>query len=190
MYLSSVAQKRVVSMDAREDSILKVIHLTSKSFVKDNKILLEWNSTRGDGFYIVERSFDLKGFEVLGVLKSLASNKKFEFMDEKPSIKKNYYRITMQFDENRVYSDTVTAGITDSVFCKFYPNPVDNLLILRSDYAVALKIADLTGKTRILQQMKPGLQTLDVSCLEKSIYIITIFHEESNQFITRKLIKN
>ena len=177
MYLSSVAQQQG-------------IHLTSKSNVKDNKILLQWNATANDGFYIVERSFDQKDFEVIGVLKALALHKNFEFTDEKPSIKKNYYRITLQSDEKRTYSDTVTAGITDSIFCKFYPNPVDKLLILRSDYAVALKIADLTGKIRILQQMKPGLQTLDVSCLEKSIYIITIFHEESNQFITRKLIKN
>ena len=93
-------------------------------------------------------------------------------------------------DESDWYSDTVAASTTDSNFCKFYPNPVDKLLVLRSAYATDLKISDITGRLRIFQQVKPGLQIVDVSGLEKNIYIISIFHAESNQFITQKLIKN
>jgi hypothetical protein len=190
-YLYSIAQQSVIISQGIEDSIAQVIHLTSKSIIKDNKILLEWSTAGKNGFYIIERSFDSKDFEVIGALKAHNYGNNYEFMDEQPFMKRNYYRIKMEVsDEKSSYSNTITAGVADSIFCKFYPNPVDKLLILRSDYSVELRITDIAGKMRIIQQLKPGLQILDVSCLEKSIYVITIFHERSNRFIISKLIKN
>lgn len=70
-YLFSVAQQGVINSQETEDSIAQVIHLTSNSIVKDNKILLQWSTAGKNGFYIVERSFDLKDFESNRSLKSL-----------------------------------------------------------------------------------------------------------------------
>lgn len=173
------------------DSGLHVIHLTSKPNIKDKKILLQWSLKGVSGFYIIERSNNQKDFEMIGVIKVGCLDNSFEFVDEKPAVIRNYYRIKMQDHDGRnFYSNTLSAGMTDSTFCKFYPNPVDKLLILRSVYSAVVKISDLTGKPRIIQQLKPGLQTMDVSCLEKNLYIITIYDEESKLFITNKLIKN
>ena len=143
------------------------------------------------GFYIIERSNDEKQFEVIGVIKAGAMATSFEFLDENPFTSKNYYRIKMPVsDDKTIYSQIITAGIAGRIFCKFYPNPVDNLLILRSDYTIELKITDETGKIRIFKELRPGLHTVDVSFLEKSIYVITIFQQESNRVISKKLIKN
>ncbi len=112
-----------------KDSVSQVIHLTSKFIIKENKILLEWNTTGRNGFYIIERSFNSKDFEVIGALKACTFSNNYEFIDEKPLIKRNYYRIKMQVsNERNSYSNTITAGIADSIFCKFYPNPVDKVI--------------------------------------------------------------
>jgi hypothetical protein len=183
-------QEEISRPQTGKQSFPVTIHLSSKTLSRD-KVLLQWTTSGKNGFYIIERSIDLKEFEMIGVMKVTALDHKFEFVDEKPFLKRNYYRVKMEVpDEADHYSDTVAASTTDSIFCKFYPNPVDKLLILRSEYPVDLKIYDITGRPRIIQQMKPGVQVLDLSGLEKNIYIISIFHEESNQFITRKLIKN
>ncbi|MEO5997644.1 MAG: T9SS type A sorting domain-containing protein [Chitinophagaceae bacterium] len=190
--MSSLAQKAFPA-NLLEDSISVIIFLSSKPLVKDNRILLQWKSSglEKSGFYIIERSIDEKVYEVIGVIKAGEVGDAYEFLDEKPSRSKNYYRIKMPLtDKKTVYSHTITAGIAGSIFCKFYPNPVDKLLILRSDYTVELKITDETGKVRILKQLQPGLQSVDVSSLEKNIYIITISQQESNQVISKKLIKN
>jgi hypothetical protein len=190
-YLSTLAQEAVQPFSKDADTICREIHLSSKRVLKANKILLQWKATGNTNFYIVERSINEKEFDVIGVIKSSVTTGDFEFMDEKPSASSNHYRIKIQEkDETNRYSEIISAGVSDSVFCKFYPNPVDKLLILRSDYTPDVKITDIIGNTRIAQRLKPGLQVLDVSFLEKNIYFITFSHRGSNQFITKKLIKN
>ena len=174
-----------------EDSISRVMVITVKASMISGKILLQWSATGKSGFYIIERSINSKDFEVIGAIKAKGWEMNFEFTDESLAMTRNYYRIKMQPSEGKsLYSNTIVAGIADSVFCKFYPNPVDKLLMIRSKYPVALQITDIIGKPRIIQHLKPGMQIIDVSCLEKNVYIITIFQEESNQFIIKKLVKN
>lgn len=190
-YISSPAQEAMISTLIPEDSISRVMVITVKASMISGKILLQWSATGKSGFYIIERSINSKDFEVIGAIKAKGWEMNFEFTDESLAMTRNYYRIKMQPSEGKsLYSNTIVAGIADSVFCKFYPNPVDKLLMIRSKYPVALQITDIIGKPRIIQHLKPGMQIIDVSCLEKNVYIITIFQEESNQFIIKKLVKN
>lgn len=190
-YISSPAQEAMISTLIPEDSISRVMVITVKASMISGKILLQWSATGKSGFYIIERSINSKDFEVIGAIKAKGWEMNFEFTDESLAMTRNYYRIKMQPSEGKsLYSNTIVAGIADSVFCKFYPNPVDKLLMIRSKYPVELQITDIIGKPRIIQHLKPGMQIIDVSCLEKNVYIITIFQEESNQFIIKKLVKN
>lgn len=192
-YLCTIAQPVGTNQLQAEDSIHQTIHLSSSAITKDNKILLQWKSLGIDknSYYIIERSMDKNVFEVIGAIKAAGQRSYFEFLDEKPLAAENYYRIKMQTeDQKSMYSQVITASIEGRIFCKFYPNPVDKLLILRSDYKIEIKITDALGKILILQYLQPGLQIVDVSCLKTGMYIITIIEHEFNHIIVKKLLKN
>jgi hypothetical protein len=190
--ISMSAQQEFPQLEAGEDSALK-IDLSTKPLVKDNKIVLQWRCSgfEKDGFCIIERSSDQKSFEVLGVLKTRGSVESFEFADEQPAHEKNYYRIKIGRPGGKVsFSKTISADRTGSFFFKFYPNPVDNALIIRSQYAAKLQIIDGSGNTRINHDLNAGLQTVDVSFLPKGLYILSISVANKQISITKKLLKN
>lgn len=192
LFVSVSAQEEMPPTPLEEDSALR-IDLSSKPLVKDNKIVLQW-TLRGfekNVFCIIERSSDEKNYEVIGAIKSSPSQASFEFTDEKPTKDKNYYRIKMNGAEGKTsFSQTISADRNSNFSCKFYPNPVDKFLIVRTDYTGELQITDALNKSRISQQIQPGLQVVDVSTLDKGLYIITILRNNTNVVITEKLIKN
>jgi hypothetical protein len=156
-------------------------------------VMLQWKCKLSDhaNFFTIERSINGKEYDVIAVIKRSAAKSVFDFTDEMPSKLKNYYRIRTLSDEGRsVYSNIVALGMSSDIFCKFYPNPVEKLLIVRTESPVELKITDAVNKVRINKQMGTGLELLDVSSLEKGIYIISLFQKDSNKMMTDKLIKN
>lgn len=179
----------VLSAEIREQ-----IYLSSRVDVKDHKrIVLEWsfNNFNSDRFFTIERSSNGKDFEVIAVIKGLKGQSLFEFTDELPPAINNYYRVKTVFSENQViYSKIISRGVSDVTFCKFYPNPVEKMLIVRTESPVEIRIIDPLNKVRISKQLDIGLQLIDVNNLEKGLYIITLFQKESNRLITDKLIKN
>ena len=189
--LNSYAQgdQLVSSLDSGTTSIK---HITAT--VKNrNKVILQWNldNPSGAGFATIERSRNGVDFEAIGVLKTGNNIIRQEFEDEMPSNGINYYRIKFSPTEGRSkISPVVNASVAGDLSCKFYPNPVDKLLIVRSESPVDIQLTDAYGKTRIIQKSSGGLQLVDVSLLEKGLYIITITQKESNTTMTEKLMKN
>ena len=72
----------------------------------------------------------------------------------------------------------------------FYPNPVDQVLIIRSEYPVDLTIMDANGKARITVSNTSGLQLLNLASLEKGAYLIRVFNRSQNTSQLERLIKN
>jgi hypothetical protein len=64
------------------------------------------------------------------------------------------------------------------------------MLIVRSEQPLDMVISDANGKSRFTMKLQPGLQTVDVSNLDKGLYIITLTQVESGRKITEKLVKN
>ncbi len=161
--------------------------------VKDNyKASLRWRvngNSADESFFTIEKSFNNIDFIVAGVLKK-AQGEWSEFLDESPARGKVYYRIK-QTSENQlpVYSQTVAVSLSGEAFCKFYPNPVDKVLIVRSELPVDIQIADRFGKQILSTHQEAGLKLVDVSTLEPGMYIITLFQKDANRMITEKLIK-
>jgi hypothetical protein len=175
------------------DSISPKINLWFKPVLKDNKNVLQWTLTgrKKNMFYVIERSGDGKTFDVIGAIKESGREDSFEFVDEKPVNQKNYYRIKISGGENEeLYSEVITINNNNGFECRFYPNPVDKLLIVRSALPGELHISDAVSRVRIRQALRPGLQTVDVSTLEKGIYFITFYEYATNKILTEKLMKN
>jgi hypothetical protein len=159
--------------------------------IKDNcKGLLRWKSGTipGESFFTVEKSTNGIDFGVIGITKNTNTGW-FEFLDDAPSKGKIYYRIKLTDGQTLVYSEIVFATLSPDISCKFYPNPVDKVLIVRSEQGVELQITDRFGKPLISERLQAGLKVVDVSSLEPGIYVITLFQKESNRLITEKLVK-
>jgi len=156
------------------------------------KVRLRWTVTNIEAtdFLSIERSANGKDFEMIGILKLLSANK-FELMDESPLRGRSLYRIRTSVKGKTVFSKTleVYMGGVEAPF-KFYPNPADNVLIVRADIPLDVQIADASGAVRISQARVQGLQTLNLSTLEKGIYTIRFINKLSNTVSIEKLFKN
>jgi hypothetical protein len=188
------SQENTSDVSETESANSHQIFLTTRSDMNDHgKIILQWScaALKDEQFFTVERSKNGKEFEVIGGMKGRKGQGIFEFADERPSNTSNFYRIkTIDSEQKEVFSKIISKGIATARFCRFYPNPVEKYLIVRTENPVEIKIVDQLNKVRISKQLEMGLQLVDVGQLEKGLYFITLFHKASNRVISDKLIKH
>jgi hypothetical protein len=180
---------RVVSSPDSTYYITDLVHI-----IKENsRVVLNWrlaDSSLTD-FFSIERSCNSKEFEVVAVMKLTQVSLWFEWIDESPAKGKNVYRIKCSAKDNRqFYSKPLNVHIAGDISFKFYPNPVDNILIIRSENPLDIQIIDATGKMRLSQSGLQGLQTINVSALEKGIYILRLNNRLANTIVQERLVKN
>lgn len=170
----------------------QMIHLEEPVNAGLGKVSLQWSLATAlqSGYITIERSsLPVGPFEVLAVLRQETG--KGKFTDEQPLRGTNYYRVRWSPDAGwQQISKTVAMKFAGDMTCRFYPNPVDNILIVRSEQALDLLLTDASGQIRSNVKLKSGLQTVDVSGLEKGLYIITLTQLETGLVLTEKLLKN
>lgn len=157
----------------------------------NNRVYLQWRTESADAeiFFTIERSTNGVDFSPIGILKNTAFAK-MEFVDDATARGKAYYRVRLNRGDNASYSDTLFAGgSAEQPTCKFYPNPVDKMLIVKSEFPVEVQIADQSGKSAITAKLDSGLKVIDVSQLQPGVYFIAIFQKNSNIIISEKLVK-
>lgn len=179
--------------------IFSNLHLDPKNIVTEftyslkgrEKVQLQWKVTNPAAvdFFAIERSENGRDFEMIQVLKTAPGNY-FELTDDSPIPGRSFYRIRTSVKGKPVYSITLIAFLAADMPYKFYPNPTDNLVIVRSDIPLDVQIIDASGSVRISQPKVQGLQTINVSSLEKGIYMIRFTNKVSNTVTTEKLFKN
>ena len=161
--------------------------------IKDRlKIWLRWktDSVHDGDFFVIERSTDGNKFETVGAMKGVTGVSEYELSDNAPISGHNFYRIHYtQGNERSGYSKTLQADLFQSSF-KFYPNPVDKLLIIQSDHLSEVQILNQSGAVLISRQLQAGLQVINVSSLEKGNYLLRISDKLSNKDVTEQLLKN
>lgn len=169
--------------------ITDLVHLIREN----SKVVLNWKlaDTALTDFFTIERSCNSKDYEVVAVIRLASKAQWFEWVDESPAKGRNIYRIRCASGDNQViYSGTIQVQIAGDISFKFYPNPVDNILIIRSDNPLDVHIVDATGKLRLSHSNVQGLQTINVSTLEKGIYLLRLQNRLANTTIQERLIKN
>jgi Secretion system C-terminal sorting domain len=174
------------------DSAIYITDLVS--LIRDNaKVVLNWrlvNNTSPD-FVAVERSCSGRDFEVVAVLKQSTSGLWYEWVDDAPAKGRNLYRVRFAGKQGAMqYSKTINAIIAGDISFRFYPNPVDNILIIRSESPVDIQLVDANGKVRIAHNRLQGLQTISVSALEKGMYILRISNLTTGMLSQERLLKN
>ncbi len=174
------------------DSSLFITDLSSS--VRDNsKVVINWRNSNqfSPEFVVVERSSGGGDFEMVAVLKQPGQGASFEWTDDAPAKGRNLYRIRFDGEEGHpYYSKIVSALIAGDISFRFYPNPVDNILILRSEGALDVQVLDGSGRVRISQNRLQGIQTINVSALEKGVYYLRINNRSTGTVTQEMLLKN
>ena len=170
----------------------RVISELSSRITENSKIILSWLVPGSlPDFFAIERSDNGKSFEVVSVLSNLAPQKVFQWTDDVPRKGKSFYRIRYAFKHgDSLYSRTIPVSLAGYVAFKFYPNPVDHVLIIRSDAPLDVMISDANGRMRISETRVQGLHTINVSSLEKGVYLLRIVNKLTNVLTQEKLMKN
>jgi hypothetical protein len=101
------------------------------------------------------------------------------------------YRIRITGKDGReLCSKTVNMNTAPVADFKFYPNPVDKLLIIRSAHAINVQVVDAYGIVWFSQDVEAGMQIVNVSSLQKGNYILKATDKTTNTVISEQLVKN
>jgi hypothetical protein len=158
-----------------------------------NSLRIQWETeyvSNGE-YFIVERSADEVHYETVSVLKITDTLSHYELTNATPPGGNYFYRIKwMDKSGNYVYSQAVPIRITSDFEFKFYPNPADELLIVRTAHPIDVEVLDAFGAIRLSKELTSGLQVLNISSLEKGNYVLRVADKESNRIISSQLLKN
>jgi hypothetical protein len=128
---------------------------------------------------------------VISVLSNLEPQKIFQWTDDVPRKGRSFYRIRYSFNNgDSLYSKTIPVVIAGYTAFKFYPNPVDHVLIIRTEAPLDVTISDANGRLRLSESRVQGLHTINVSSLERGVYLIRVINKLTNVMSQEKLMKN
>jgi hypothetical protein len=156
-------------------------------------VWLQWDAdsaVEGD-YFIVERGQDEGHYETIGALRSTGVRGHYELTDQAPPNGSDFYRIRyMGHNGLSVYSRAMVLSLSGDVDFKFYPNPVDKVFIVRTEHSIDLQILDPAGNIRVSKRLQPGIQVINVSTLERGVYVLRVTDKESNRAVSQQLVKN
>jgi hypothetical protein len=160
---------------------------------ESNKVLLQWDAaTVGEGdYFIIERSQDGSQYQTIGVISAAGSGGHYELTDGTAPNGSDFYRIKYTARAGApVYSKIMELNLSGAVDFKFYPNPVDKLFIVRTEHTIDLQIIDAAGSVRLSKRLQSGIQVVNVSSLERGVYILRVTDKESNRAVSHQMLKN
>lgn len=186
------------TLSAYKDCSLPVTLIDFSGARVENTIALKWNTaeeTHSDRFD-VQRSADGKDWTTIGSQKSQGESYSvvnYTFVDKKPASGNNFYRLKMiDTDKTFAYSKIIKIGYdVPALNSEFYPNPVSDILNLKStdwNQVKAVEMHSLTGLS-VYKSGKTVSKTIDVKSLPVGMYILTITHK-NGEIINRKVLIN
>jgi len=193
---ASVAQQSTDSFVTEQNhaGLNSLVFLHFSYTIRDfNKIVLQWviDSVGAIDYFVVERGKDSSHFETVGVLKRIAGAAQYDIIDNNPGNGVNYYHIKCTDSSGRIYySNILQVRLVGNEEFKFYPNPVDKLLIVEISHVADLQIVNSAGAIVVSRQLQGGMQVINVSSLEKGEYLLRIADKENNHVVLEHLLKN
>jgi hypothetical protein len=160
----------------------------------NGQAILRWTtpSVKADDYFIVEKSVDAIHFEVISAMEaSTGTDSVYSMTDNTGGDGAVSYRIRITGKDSReLSSKTVNVNSVSDADFKFYPNPVDKLLIVRSSHAMNIQVMDANGTIKFIQDVEAGMQIVNVSALQRGSYILKATDKATNTVISEQLVKN
>ncbi len=159
---------------------IKFGNIAAKNIGSQNEI--KWNSLGekvGDA-YQLERSIDGRHFETIATIPAKGMASDYVYVDEKPAIGINYYRILMKnIEGTREYSKIVSAQVVDgsNQDIAVYPNPVTDELKIKITGTIegtaSILITDISGKViASITNVSDKELTVPMHNLASGVYIV------------------
>lgn len=155
--------------------------------------MLQWDvdSPEEGDYFIIERGVDGIHYETIGVLRRTRNSSHYESTDMAPPNGSDFYRIKYTAQEGHTrYSKVQQLSTSGEIDFKFYPNPVDKVFIIRTEHMIDIQVVDAIGVTRLSKRLQPGIQVINISALERGVYILRVADKESNRIVSNQLLKN
>lgn len=163
---------------------------------------MKWTtiSEHNNEYFSIEHSTDGVHYSGIGRISSLGNTAygfSYQFIDNKPGIGKNFYRIGMVDISNRhKYSDIKLVQVNDNTLrmLSVFPNPAVNSISLKlntkENEELKVEIYSATGnkelaKTCIMQHQKAEL---DIEKLKTGIYSIVAVTSIGMQYMSKLII--
>ncbi|MBE9465206.1 T9SS type A sorting domain-containing protein [Dyadobacter sp. UP-52] len=173
------------------------VTLTSFTATKEGQMAqLKWSTTaetNSDRFEI-ERSQNGKSWDLIGTQKSNGESttlKNYTFSDAKPLNGENLYRLKMiDKDATFAYSRIQSLTFAGDLVTSFYPNPVAEKLIIKTDdfsLVKNVKIFDANGRTVYQSSATPSSE-INVQNLSAGLYVVQMM-SKSGAVISHKVVK-
>jgi Secretion system C-terminal sorting domain len=161
---------------------------------QNGQAILRWAAppVKSEDFFIVEKSTDAQHFEMLSAMDaSVGIDSVYSLVDNAVGTGTIYYRIRITGkDGQERFSKTINLRTVTSPEFRFYPNPVDKLLIIRSPHPLSVQVMDGFGAIWFTQEVEAGMQIINVSVLQKGNYILKATDKSTNTVISEQLVKN
>ena len=168
----------------------------------NNTVLVKWTtiSENNNQYFSIERSADGTHYTDIGKVLSLGNTAygfSYQFVDTKPAIGKNFYRIRMvDISVRNKYSDIKVVQVNDNKPVEFsvFPNPAVNAVTLKLNAKdkeeLKVEIYDFTGnkvvtKTSVVQNQKIEL---DIESLKTGLYAIVAITSIGMQYTSKLVI--
>lgn len=194
MHVCTAQEAPTVSPLANHFPVDTAVFITdlSLNIIENARVVLNWKQPEDTAFTfaVIERSSGGRNFEVVAVMKQTDIKPENEWIDDAPAKGRSLYRVRFSGKDGQPgFSKVAEALVAGDISFRFYPNPVDNILIIRSEALTDIQIVDAVGKQRIGINSLQGLQTLNVSSLEKGIYFLRINNHSTGLLTQEKLVK-
>jgi hypothetical protein len=156
--------------------------------------VLRWAAppVKAEEYFIVEKSSDALHFETISAMDASAGmDSVYSMVDNSVETGMVSYRIRITAkDGKELCSKTVNMNSLSDADFRFYPNPVDKLLIIRSSHPLSIQVVDSYGVVWFRQELDAGMQIVNVSSLQKGIYFLKATDKTTNSVISEQLVKN
>jgi hypothetical protein len=195
MYVCTAQEQPTVSPLANHFPVDTSTFITDLfvNIIENARVVLSWKQPEDTSFTfaVIERSSGGRNFEVVAVLKQTDIKPENEWIDDAPAKGRSLYRVRFSGKNGQpAFSKVAETLIAGDISFRFYPNPVDNILIIRSEALLDVQIVDAVGKQRVSINNLQGLQTINVMSLEKGIYFLRINNHTTGLLTQEKLLKN
>lgn len=167
----------------------------------NNQTVINWTtlSETNNSHFIIARSLNGQDFSQLGKVRGMLNStniQQYEFLDKKPFIGTNYYRL-IQYDLNGDSTDygvkTVKFTLNDSENLTIYPNPSKSKFTISFNEIISTEktnilINDITGKTVYngFHTVQNGIIDIDTH-LPNGYYVLKVVNNLS-EHITKKIL--
>ena len=175
---------------------VKLTYLNAQ--LSNHKTALTWRteSENNNKGFEIQRSSDGKVWDYLGFVNGVGTStttKNYQFMDEKPLLGINYYRLKqIDFNDEFALSKVVSVTNSKNLTYQISPNPTKGLFVVNAPKVanstpLSITVFDLLGR-KVLTETTQGNETvLDLSAFSVGTYIVEIFYD--NQLYREKLVK-